>query len=107
MRQSNNCPVPGHVESECEGEEVNAVDAVPRSAKKKKGVVRTKPTKTVKLATASGSPTRVGRDAMLECVREGRRCNAKFLDADVQRLLVLVSVVGDGKECGLFRASRI
>ena len=47
---------------------------------------------------------------MLECVREGRRCNAKFLDADVQRLLgqlVLVSVVGDGKDCGLFRASRI
>ena len=106
MRQSNNCPVPGPVESECEGEEVNAVDAVPRSAKKK-GVVMTKPTKTVKLATASGSPTRVGRDAMLECVREGRSCNAKFLDADVQRLLVLVSAVGDGKECGLFRVSRI
>ena len=32
--QSNNCHVLGPVESECEGQEVNAVDAVPRSAKK-------------------------------------------------------------------------
>ena len=35
MRQSNNCPVPGPVESECEGEEVNAVDAVPSQQKRR------------------------------------------------------------------------
>ena len=34
---------------------------------------------------------------MLECVREGRRCNVKFLDADVQRPLASASVVADGK----------
>ena len=89
MRQSNSCHVPGPVES------ANAVDAVPRSPKKRD--VRTKPTKTMKLATASGSPTRVGRDAMLECVREGRSCNAKFLDADVQIPLASASAVPDNK----------
>ena len=47
MRQSNNCPVQGPVESECEGEEVKCP-----GQQKKKGVVRTKPTKTVKLATS-------------------------------------------------------
>ena len=41
MRQSDNSHVLGPVESECEGEEVNAVDAVPHVFKK--GVVRTKP----------------------------------------------------------------
>ena len=70
MRQSDNCHVLGPVESECEG---------------------------VKLTTASGSPTRVGGDAMLECVRESRRSNVKFLDADVQRPLASASAVADGK----------
>ena len=59
--------------------------------------MRTKLTKTVKLATAGGSPTRVGGDATLGCVREGRGCNVKFLDADVQRPLASASAVADGK----------
>ena len=66
--------------------------------------MRTKPTKTVKLATAGRSP-RSCRQRRHEFVQEGRRCNAKF-DADVQRPLA-ASATADGKECGLSRASRI
>ena len=39
---------------------------------------------------------------MLECLLEGRRCNAKFLDADVERPLASASAIADGKECGYF-----
>ena len=80
-------------------EEVNAVDVVqeiveitvdsgtPKSVWpiRTKGVARKKATKTVGLATSSGSPIHVEGDARLELVREGKKYNMKFLDADVKR----------------------
>ena len=39
-------------------------------------------TKTARLAAASGSPIHVEGDATLEFVRDGEKCNMKFLDAD-------------------------
>ena len=36
----------------------------------------------VRLAAANGSPIRVKGDAKLEFVRDGTRCNMKFLDAE-------------------------
>ena len=48
-------------------------------------------TKTVRLAAASSSPLRVEGDARLEFVRGGKKCNMKFLDADVKRPLASVS----------------
>ena len=58
---------------------------------RKKAVTRTKATKTVRLAAASGCPRRVERDARLEFVEEGKKCNMKFLDADVKRSMASVS----------------
>ena len=49
-----------------------------------KGVTRTRSTKTTKSAVAVGSFIRVDRDATLEFVRGGRRCNIRILDADVR-----------------------
>ena len=56
----------------------------------KKGVVRTKSKKEVE---ASG--TRVEGDAKLEFMREGKKCCAKSLDADVKRPLASVSAIVD------------
>ena len=52
---------------------------------KKKGVVRTKGNKAVKLAAANGSAIKVEGDARLDFVRGDKRCSMKFLDADVKR----------------------
>ena len=86
------------IESE-DGEEVNAVEAVQEiveitvdsgAAKsiwpsRKKDVERTKSTRAVKLAAATGSPIRVEGDARLEFVRDGKKCSTRFLDVDVKR----------------------
>ena len=52
---------------------------------RKKGVTRTKATKTVRLAAASGTPIQLEGDATLEFVRDGRKCNMKFEDTDRQK----------------------
>ena len=62
---------------------------------RKKGVERTKSTRTVKLAAANGSPIRAEGDARLEFVRDGKKCSVKFLDADVERPLASVSAIVD------------
>ena len=63
----------------------------------KKGVERSKSTKTVKLAAANGSPVRAEGDARLEFIRDGMTCSMKFLDVNVKRPLVSVSeIVDDG-----------
>ena len=65
----------------------------------KKGVVRTKSQKEVKMAAACGSAIRVEGDAKLEFLREGKRCCMKCLDADVNRPLASVSsIVDDGNK---------
>ena len=93
----NNFDVLELIESELEVEEVHAVDVqevgeitVDSGAAKsvwpmrKKGVTRTKTTKTVRLAAANASPIDVEGDARLEFVRDDKLCNMKFLDADVK-----------------------
>ena len=62
---------------------------------RKKEVTMTKSTKSTKLAAVNGSPIRVGADTNLEFVRDGRRCNMKFLDADVKKPLASVSAIVD------------
>ena len=57
--------------------------------------MRTKAAKTVRLAAASGSPLHVEGDARLAFVRDGKKCNMKFLDADVERPLASVSAIVD------------
>ena len=59
-------------------------------------------TKTVRLAAASGSPIRVEGDARLEFVRGGKKCNIKFLDAGVKRLLASVSAIVDNGNVVVF-----
>ena len=44
---------------------------------------------------ASGSPVRVEGNARLELVRDGKKCNMKFLDSDVKRPLASVSAMVD------------
>ena len=61
----------------------------------KKGVTRTQATKTVRLAAASGSPIHVEGDARLDFVRDGKKCDINFLDADVKRPLASVSATVD------------
>ena len=69
---------------------------------RKKGVERTKSTKTVKLAVASGSSIRVEGDARLEFIRDGMKCSIEFLDADVKRQLASVSAIVDGGNVVVF-----
>ena len=52
---------------------------------RKKGVTRTNATKVVRLAAATGCPMRVEGDARLEFVRDGKKRNMMFLDADVKK----------------------
>ena len=59
----------------------------------KKGVVRSKARKSVKLAAANGSAIKVEGEAKLGFVREGKQCSMKFLDADVKRPLAAVSAI--------------
>ena len=59
---------------------------------RKKGVARTKSTKTVRLAATSG----VEGDAKLEFIRHGKMCNMTSLDADFERPLASVSAIVDG-----------
>ena len=73
---------------------------------RKQGVARTEATKTVRLAAASGRPTRVEGDARLELVRDGKMCNVKSLDADVKRPLVSVSVIVDEGNIVAFQEER-
>ena len=61
-----------------------------------------KATKSVKLAAASGSLMHVKGDAKLEFVRNGKRCNMMFLDADVKRPLASVSAIVDGGNVVVF-----
>ena len=49
----------------------------------------------MRLATASGSPIRVEGDERLKFVRDGKECNMKFLDADVQTASASVSATVD------------
>ena len=60
---------------------------------RKKSVARTKATKTVRMAAVSGSPIHIEGDARLEFVRDGKRCNMKFVDAAVRRPLTSVSAM--------------
>ena len=87
-----------------EVEEVNACDVVQEivvstvdsGAVKSvwsKGVAKTQVTKTVRLPAASDSPTRVKGDARLDFIRDGKKCNTNFLDADVKRPLASVSAI--------------
>ena len=46
-------------------------------------------------AAVNGSPSRVERDAVLEFVRDGKKCDMKFLDADDKRPLASVSAIVD------------
>ena len=62
---------------------------------RKKGVKGTKLTRTVNLAAATGSPTRVEGNARLEFVRDGKKCSLRFLDPDVERPLASVSTIVD------------
>ena len=62
---------------------------------KKKGVVRCKRNKQIKLAAANGSPIHVEGDATLNFKRGDRNCAMKFLDADVKRPLAAVSAIVD------------
>ena len=75
---------------------MNAVDVVQeivgRAVKsvwpiRRKGVTRPKATMTVRLAAASGSPVRVEEVAILGFVQDGKKCNMKFLDADVKKTI--------------------
>ena len=61
----------------------------------KKGVERTKGGVKVKLAAANGSPIKVEGEAKLHFKRGGRRCEMRFLDADVRRPLAAVSAIVD------------
>ena len=60
-----------------------------------KGVTRTKATKTMTLAVASGSQIHVEGDARLDFVLHGKKCNMKFFDADVKRPLASVRATVD------------
>ena len=62
---------------------------------KRKGVVKNKGTKKVKLAAANGSPIHVEGEATLNFKRGGKQCAMKFLDADVKRPLAAVSAIVD------------
>ena len=42
---------------------------------------------------SNGSPIRVDGGATLEFVWDGKKCNMRFLDADVKRPLASVSVI--------------
>ena len=68
---------------------------------RKKGVTRTKATEAVRLA-ADGGPIRVEGDARVEFVRDGKKCNMKLLDADVQRPLASVSGTVDEENIVVF-----
>ena len=99
--RSNNFDVLNFTERGLEVEEVNAVDVVQqiveitvggRAAKsvwpiRQKSVAGTKTTKTLSLAAANGSPIRVEGDARLEFVRDGKRCNMKFVLASVSAIV--------------------
>ena len=54
------------------------------------------------MAAANGSPTHVERDAKLDFVRNGKKCNTELPDADAKRLLVSVSAIGDGGNVVVF-----
>ena len=62
---------------------------------RKKGVERTKLTRTEKLEAANGNPIRVEGDGRLEFIRDEINCRMKFLDADVKRPLASVSATVD------------
>ena len=107
--RSNKFDVLNPTGSGVEVEEVNAVDVVQEivattvdsgAAKnkwpiRKKRVTIMKATRTVRLAAASGGPIQVEGGARLEFVRDGNKCNVKFLDADVKRPLASVSAIVD------------
>ena len=55
----------------------------------------------------TGSPTRVEGSARLEFVLDGKKCNMKFLDADVKRLLASVSAVVERGKYHRVRTARV
>ena len=69
---------------------------------RKKGVERTKSTKTVELAAVNGSPIRVEGDARLEFIRDGTKRSTKLLDEDVKGPLAHVSAIVDGGNVVVF-----
>ena len=71
---------------------------------KRKGVVRSKGTKKVKLAAANGSPIHVEGEATLNFKRNGKQCAMRFLDADVKRPLAAVSAIVDEGNTVVFSA---
>ena len=101
--RSNKFDVLNLTESRLEVEEVKAVDVVQEIVEitvdsgvakrvwpiRTKGVTRTKAMQAVRLAAANGSLIRVERDARLEFVGDGKKCNTKFLDADVRQTVGL------------------
>ena len=59
------------------------------------------------LVAASGSPIHVEGDERLELGREGKKCNMKFLDAEVKRLLASVSAIVDEVNRRRLRTARL
>ena len=55
----------------------------------------------------TGSPTREEGSARLEFVLDGKKCNMKFLDADVKRLLASVSAVVERGKHHRVRTARV
>ena len=65
-------------------------------------MTRTKATKAVRLAAASDCRIHVEEDARMEFVRDGKKCNMKFLDADAKRPLASVHVMVDERNVVVF-----
>ena len=72
----------------------------------KKGVIRSRLRKPVKLAAANGTPIRVEGEAVLEFRRGDRKCAMKFIDADVRRPLASVAAMVDEGNTVIFGPRR-
>ena len=63
----------------------------------KEGYARTEAMKTVRLRAGNSSPIHVEGDARLGFVRDGKKCNMKFLDSDVKRPLASIcAIIAEG-----------
>ena len=72
----------------------------------KGGVSRRRTSDNVKLMAANGSPIRVDGEATLKFVRGTRRCEMRFLDADVRKPLGAVSAIVDQGNTVVFSRER-
>ena len=72
----------------------------------KDGVTRQKAKENVKLMAANGSPIKVEGEAILNFTRGKKRCEMKFLDADVRKPLGAVSAIVDQGNTVVFSKGR-